>query len=135
MKSIPQNIPVDEFTSPDLKSVTGDTSLNDVICMMDEMEIRHLPVVEDKKLVGIISDRDIMLGLHKSKLSELSAKDVMTEAPYCVSPNTPMSEVALYLSSNKIGSAVVVNENDDYMGIFTSTDALNALVEVLRGDV
>lgn len=127
-----KNLVVDEFTSPDIKSVSPDTKLNDVIQLMEESDIRHLPVVLENKIEGIISERDVLTGIRKQSSELLYAKDIMTKNPYTVSPNTPMEEVAFYLSKNKIGSAVVCNAEDDYIGIFTNTDALNALVEVLR---
>ena len=58
----------------------------------------------------------------------------MQKEPYLVSADTKLSEVAFYMSKNKYGSALVMNPDGD-LGIFTSTDALNALVEVLRGDI
>lgn len=126
---------VDEFTSPDLKAVESSTALAEVVSLMEESDIRHMPVVEEGKIKGIISDRDIMLSLKSTPIDELNACDVMTTDPYIVTPETPMEEVALYLSSNKIGSAVVCSNTEDYIGIFTNTDALNALVEVLRGEM
>ena len=59
----------------------------------------------------------------------------MTPAPYTVLPDTPLDEVVYNMSKQKIGSTIVKSDEDEYIGIFTSTDALNALLEVLRGDV
>ena len=58
----------------------------------------------------------------------------MKKDPYIVDSTTKLSEVAFYMAKHKYGSALV-QEPDGELGIFTSTDALNALVEVLRGDI
>ncbi|MCE3014031.1 MAG: CBS domain-containing protein, partial [Proteobacteria bacterium] len=56
--------------------------------------------------------------------------DIMSTDPLVVRANDPLSEVAYLLSSSKVGSAIVMDENDEIFGIFTTTDALNALVEI-----
>jgi CBS domain-containing protein len=62
------------------------------------------------------------------------AEDFMTAAPYCVPAGTPLEEVAFEMSAHKFGSVLVTDEDGNVSGIFTSIDALNALVEVLRGE-
>ena len=56
----------------------------------------------------------------------------MTADPYTVSIEANLDDVAFEMSRNKYGSAIVMDNNDEVYGIFTSTDALNALIEVLR---
>ncbi|RME17870.1 MAG: CBS domain-containing protein [Bdellovibrio sp.] len=126
-------IPVEEYTTPGVYSVTMEDSLDKVRQMMKDHGFRHVPVVEDKTVVGIISDRDIWMAMCEDHPQ--CAKDVMTPHPYTVTPDTPLEEVAFELSKNKIGCAIVQRPEEDFIGIFTSTDALNALIEVLRGQV
>ena len=95
-----------------------------------------MPVIKGKDVVGILSDRDVkLIETCFEDISSLKVDYVMTPDPYTVSPDTPLEEVVFTMSKEKIGSAIVISETDGYMGIFTSTDALNALLEVLRGDV
>ena len=63
------------------------------------------------------------------------AQDVMSKELLTASPETNLYDVALQMSQQKVGSTLVTDPTTDYMGIFTATDALNALVEVLRGDL
>lgn len=58
----------------------------------------------------------------------------MTRSPYSASIDAPLEEIALELSNRKFGSVLVYDRNDKFYGIFTATDALNALVEILRND-
>ena len=54
----------------------------------------------------------------------------MSLEPLMVYANDKLSDVAFQLSSAKIGSAIVLDEDSKIFGIFTTTDALNALVEI-----
>ena len=85
--------------------------------------------------MGILSERDITTFSQAEYFSSLKAKDVMSTDLMTVAPNTRLYEVALQMSEKKIGSTLVKDESSGELGIFTSTDALNALVEVLRGDL
>ncbi|MDZ4660696.1 MAG: CBS domain-containing protein [Pseudomonadota bacterium] len=129
-----RRIPVDEFTTPTPFTVSANTSMEEVSRVMKDHGIRHVPVISGNVPVGIISDRDLkVLGKFPS-WSTFIAEDVMSTNPYTVSPETNIDEVAYYMSENKIGSALVQDEAGSIVGIFTATDALNALVEVIRGE-
>lgn len=135
MKKIPVEIPVNEFSSPITDTATEEMHIQDVFKLMKDKGYRHLPVQKDNMPVGIISERDIRF-LQSVDLGKsfIKAKDIMSPTPYCVNPNTPLEEVAFEMSQRKIGSALLVNPNGELDGIFTSTDGLNALIEVVRGD-
>jgi acetoin utilization protein AcuB len=126
---------IDEFTSPCENPVAPNTPLTEIVKMLDSESYRHVPVVDGDKPVGIISSRDLkfITRLDVANL-ELSAADFMTEDPFTVVVGTPIQDVALEMSKQKIGSAIVTDQDGKIEGIFTTTDALNALVEVLRGE-
>lgn len=130
-----QNITVDEFTTPSPISVRTNETLESVWAIMQENGIRHVLVSENDQIVGILSERDLTTFSQAEYFKTLQAKDVMSKDLITVTPDAKLFEVALNMSEKKIGSTVVQDENSDYLGIFTSTDALNALVEVLRGDL
>jgi acetoin utilization protein AcuB len=102
--------------------------------IMREHGIRHLPVVADGTLVGILSDRDINLvqTLAHARPEEITVEDAMTSDPYVVSPDAPLNHVARVMQQRRIGSAIVV-DHGGVAGVFTLTDALQALVEALEG--
>jgi acetoin utilization protein AcuB len=128
-----KNIPVDEFTSRAPEVVFPETPYAEICEIMRCQDIRHLPVVEGKKVVGIISDRN--LKLPSDIINHLTAKDIMVKNPYSVALSDSLESVAFEMSKHKIGSAVVNDGNGELAGIFTTTDALNALIEVIRGDL
>lgn len=129
------DIAIDEFTSPTPFTVTTEESVEKVFELMDREGIRHLPVLSNNKPVGIISERDLYMVRLLATEEELTAGKIMTDTPFCVKTGSLIDEVAYEMSKRKIGSALVVNENDELDGIFTSTDGLNALIEVIRGDL
>jgi acetoin utilization protein AcuB len=60
------------------------------------------------------------------------AADIMATDPVAVTAGTPLDEVAYAMSDRKIGSVIVNEDTGEFLGIFTVTDALNALIEISR---
>jgi acetoin utilization protein AcuB len=124
-------IRVDEYTSPVLVKISADKNLDEALEMMQENGVRHLPVEHNSKIVGIVSERDLMAFMGKDWTSMVKIEDIMNINVLSVYGSENLGEVALQLSSQKVGSALVLDEGGDIYGIFTTTDALNALVEIL----
>lgn len=99
--------------------------------LMREHQIRHLPVLEGGKLVGVISDRDIRLleSFRDVQLDEVPVEEATTDDVYAVTPDTPLTEVAQRMAEHKYGSAVVV-EGHTVVGIFTTIDAMRFISEL-----
>ncbi|HEY4175447.1 MAG TPA: CBS domain-containing protein [Kofleriaceae bacterium] len=95
--------------------------------------IRHLPVLEGGKLVGVVSHRDI-LRLERLRHLErhFNVGDAMTSEVYAVDVDRPVDEVAETMAEHKYGSAVVMNAKNEVLGVFTTTDAMQVLADVLR---
>ena len=102
--------------------------------MMDERGIRHLPVQEKDKLVGIVSERDLHHRLPRSlppeEKSRLRARDVMVVDPYVVAFNTPLSEVVAQMALRHIGSAIVTRRGK-LAGILSAMDVCRIFAEYL----
>lgn len=131
----PTSIPVEEFTTPDPVTATEEMGINELRRLMDQHGIRHLPVLRDGRVVGVISDRDVRLvyGLTDLEKNQVCATDIMSPDPLAVTASTPLDKVAYLMSDRKVGSVIVNEEDGPFLGIFTATDALNALVEIARG--
>lgn len=130
-----KQISIDEYTSPCPITVSPNESLDAIQKLMETEGVRHIPVVLSGKPVGIISDRDLKLVGCFEVITPLKAEDVMIPNPFTVSNEDSLEDVVFEMSKQKIGSALILDNSGEVSGIFTSTDALNALVEVLRGDV
>ncbi|MBT4762011.1 MAG: CBS domain-containing protein [Bdellovibrionaceae bacterium] len=130
-----KKVPVDDYSSPIIEAATEEMVVSDIGAFFKNKGYRHMPVIRDGRPVGMISDRDVALLACFSGKEQLTAKEIMVSDPYCVEVGTSLHEVCLEMSNSKIGSALIVDENGKLDSIFTSIDGLNALVEVLRGDI
>lgn len=131
-----ENIPLEEYTTPSPCSVKRGDGIKKVIKLMEENEIRHLPVVDNSGApVGVISDRDLAFVRSFAFKEDMTASDLMSPDPVTAHVNGSLLEAVYSMSSQKIGSIIVTDDHGSVYGIFTNTDALNALIEVLRGDV
>lgn len=128
------NVPVEEFTTPDPITASESMTIDELLRLMEQNGIRHLPVLRGASVVGIISERDARLvsGLTADERHQVCAADIMVANPVTVSAATPLDEVAYLMSDKKVGSVIVNEENGSFMGIFTASDALNALIEIVR---
>ena len=109
-------------------TVGRDQPLSVAEAMLHDHRIRHLPVLEGGRLVGVLSDRDLALvdGLRDVVPGTLTVDDAMTGEVYVVGPDSPLSEVASLMAERALGSAVV-QEDGRVVGVFTTVDALRAL--------
>jgi acetoin utilization protein AcuB len=105
---------------------------------MAEYKIRHLPVIDKGRVIGMLSDRDMKLvsGLEAVDLNDLLVIDACHGAPYIVAPDAPLREVADTMAKKRYGSAIVT-ESGRVVGIFTTVDACGALAALIgtQGDV
>ncbi len=100
--------------------------------LMREHHIRHLPVVSAGRLVGMVTERDLLLveTAQDTTPETLPVAEAMTANPYAVSPDTSLEWVALQMAQRKLGSAVIV-ERGRVVGVLTTVDALLALEDAL----
>jgi len=107
-------------------SIESDQTLNDATAMMAEHDVRHLPVMEQGSLVGVITDSHIQLRRNGGtsspgpKLERVG--DVCDMRAYVVELSTPLDSVLRHMSENHIGCTLVV-KGGRLAGIFTTTDA------------
>jgi len=125
--------PISKYMTTSPRTAEGSVTLAAAAQIMKESGIRHLPVVEGQKLLGIITDRDIRFveSFQDVDPTELTLEEAMTEEPYTVSPDTSLDEVAATMAEQKYGSAVVV-QNEHVVGVFTTVDVCRALSELLN---
>lgn len=127
---------VNDLMTVDPVTVKPDTRLRRIINLMKREGCRQLPVVvDDNKLVGIVTDRDVRLILNsplvlqehdeeKTLMETMVAEGFMTVNPITVTADTPAYKAAEMLSIYKFGALPVV-EGDTLIGIITVTDILD----------
>jgi CBS domain-containing protein len=116
-------------------SIDPEAPVGSARAMMEEHDIRHLPVKHGDSLVGVVSDRDIEHALNPdvagAPQEPLRVKDVMVAEPYVVDLNERLDNVLLRLADQHNGCALVVKQGR-LAGIFTSTDACRVFGQHLR---
>ena len=115
--------------------VDANDNANEMESMMDEHSIRHLPVQEDGKIVGIVSERDLHHRIKRDAPSAekdtILARHVMVSDPYVVSFRAPLSEVVFEMARRRIGS-VIVQRQGKLAGILSAIDVCRILGEYLE---
>lgn len=134
-----QRVPVTEIMTKDLVKLDPTQSLYDAEKLFNKHSIRHIPVVEGDRVVGVISRSDL-LRISFADLNEseetvdsvvydmYSIPQVMTRVPVTVESDTTIKEVAEILSKQSFHSIPVV-EQGKLVGIVTTTDLINYLLE------
>jgi acetoin utilization protein AcuB len=124
---------VEDVMQHPVRTVTPDTSLLDVYRTMEEHAIRHLPILRDGRLIGVITDRDIRYatrpGQHDASHAQTAVEELMTEAPITAGPVDPVEEAARLMRTRKIGCLPVL-DGDELVGIVTVTNLLDAVIRM-----
>ena len=132
---------VGERMSRPVISVTPDLPINDVLAMFRKEHIRRAPVIKDGKLVGIVSERDLLNASPSSVttlsvwelnylISKVTVKNVMAKKVVTVEQDTPIEEAARIMADKKIGGVPVVS-GTNVVGIITETDLFKILLELM----
>ena len=129
-----------EIMSTNLITIAPSTPLATALSLMREHNVRRLPVVEDGRLVGILTDRDVrsLTPSYRSWTSTWEAEtrfrtapasEVMSRPVITVSPETRVEDAASLIVRQKIGGLPVV-ENGRLVGIVTDSDLLRLLIRL-----
>ncbi len=133
---------VRQWMTKQLVTVEADALVAEAWRVMQRRRIRHLPVRDRGKLVGIISDRDVRLafpapaadmgvGERRALWERLRAWQIMSRAVVTVAPDVPMERAARALLRYKIGGLPVMAGGRP-VGIITETDFLRAFVALRK---
>lgn len=132
---------VEKRMKRDPVTLSPDDSFRHAMTLIRQKGVRHLPVVEGNRLVGIVTDRDIRqaspspatsLEIHELHylLEKIKIREIMTKKVYTVAPDTPIEEAARLMLQHRIGGLPVLQDGN-LVGIITETDILTAFVDVM----
>lgn len=132
---------VSKFMTTKLITATPDQTVKDAFLVMRTHRVRHLPVVDGDKLVGIISDRDLRRPNWADALDdwtlyyqiddETTVADAMTRNPESVRTYDPIRKALTKLREERYGALPVLNKKDELVGIISAHDLLGALEQIL----
>jgi acetoin utilization protein AcuB len=132
---------VENWMNPKVITVDADDSMLDATKILKEHNIRHLPVLEKGKLVGIITDRDLKraspsdatsLEAHELLylIANIKVREIMTKNPITVPYNFTIEEAAQILLQARISGMPVVDKQGDVIGTITQTDLFKVLISL-----
>lgn len=132
---------VNEIMHTDVAVLTPQSSLKDVADLMRDRDIRHIPIVEGGRVVGIVSDRDMRLyvaDLFESRgetsveasRKALTIRNIMQSKPVQVDPSADISEVVDLLLEYRIGAVLVSDTQGALRGIVSYEDVLRAYRDI-----
>jgi len=130
---------VSNWMSKDVISVDVNDSMQDAAKLIRKHKIKRLPVMENGKLVGIVTDRDLKrasasdvttLEIHELLflISEIKIRDIMTKDPITIPIDYTIDEAAQVLLEHKLSGAPVVDHEGQIAGVITQTDIFRVLV-------
>ena len=132
---------VSRYMTQKLITCSPDMSVKQAFLLMRAHRVRHIPVVEDEKLVGIISDRDLRRPRWAEELDDWttyyqindahSVSDVMTRNPETVRASDNIREAVTLFREHRYGALPVLNKEEELVGILSAQDLLGALEEIL----
>ncbi len=132
---------VGRWMTPDPQMISPQTSVRAAFFKMRSEGYRHLPVVEDRKLVGMVTDRDLRRpdltdepeGWHEYYHldDDYEVRHVMTSTVESMSPSDSLEQALDLLIERKFGAAPVIDENGSLLGILTTLDLLRAFQSVM----
>ena len=125
-------------------TVDKEATIFDAQELLAKNKIRHLPIIDkDRRLVGIITDRDIRSALpynslmehsgekENERVSKFKVKDIMTKDPISISPAYTIQDALLLIQKSKVGALPVVDDDLKLTGIISVRDLLRAFINVL----
>lgn len=132
---------IKERMSKPVISVPPDMPILDALKLMQREKIRRVPVLKDGKMVGIVSDKDLLnagpsdatsLSVWEMNylMSKIQVRDVMTREVRSVAEDTPIEEAARIMADNKIGGLPVMRDGK-VVGLITETDLFKILLELM----
>ena len=117
---------VAEWMSRPVHTVAPATTVADAVALLRRHRIRHLPVMEGDRVVGVVTDRDL-----RGVALETPVSAIMSRPVVVVSPRTAIDKAARLLFDRRIGCLPAV-EDGQLVGILTQTDAVAALLDLVR---
>ncbi|HEX7670912.1 MAG TPA: CBS domain-containing protein [Polyangiaceae bacterium] len=141
MTKLPQT--VGELMSRDVLTLREDQDLHHLDAAMRLFKFRHMPVTDDRRLVGLITQRDVLrisasslLPSAREQTDHLAktfhVRDVMIRDVKTVNPETALSTAARLLLHEKLGCLPVVDQKNVVVGILTESDFVRFSLQVLE---
>jgi CBS domain-containing protein len=129
---------VEELMTRELVTLKEDDDIVRGDDLLAENDIRHLPVVKEGKLIGLVSHRDLIRAMARHERSPgsppVQVRDIMTRSPETLRPRSSVREAIHKLLDRKFGCVPVVEDGDRLVGLITETDLIRLADRLLDKD-
>ena len=126
---------VEKYMSHTPVTIRDNTVYSKAFNIMQEKDLHHLPVVDEKnEVVGILTRRDLQIAAQHFREAPVEVSDVMHTQVVTISPDEPLLEAARQMIDKRIGGLPVLDDNGKMVGILTETDLLRVLIDLLGKD-
>jgi CBS domain-containing protein len=124
---------VRDVMTKDVRVVRPDTSVKEVVAVMNKFDIGSVVVVQGERPVGIITERDVLKRIVEPCLAPetLTARQVMTSPVVTIDENASVNEAARLMVKKRVKRLLVTRNNDQLVGIITFTDIVAKVPEML----
>ncbi len=113
--------------TPKVVTIKPTATVRQALKMLAELDVRHLPVVDEaQELVGMISERDLLRLRRSTEVLNQPVSDVMSGDVLVVTPVTGVEEIIDLMTEHKIGALPVVDNDSQLVGIVSYVDVLRA---------
>jgi len=122
-------IKIEDWMSKPVRKVTKDVSIRKAIKIMDENNIGALPVVENDKPIGVVTERDILrrvIAKDNINLDDKTVADIMTKNPVTIEHDATILEATRLMSENNFRRLLVV-KNGKIVGMVTAKDVIEVM--------
>lgn len=136
-----KKLTVGDWMTANPVTVEEDATVLEAIHLLEERNIRRLPVMRAGRLVGLVTEQ-MLLGYLPAKATSLDRQELnyllartpvqaaMNPTPHTVTPETPLADAARLLHDRRLDVVLVLDAKGDLVGLLTTTNALEALIEL-----
>lgn len=118
--------------SKDIKTIGPGATLKEAAVLMKNESIGLLPVVEGQRLVGVLTDRDIVVRGLTTGSNDQHVRDIMTHNPVTVKPTDETKTAIKMMADHKIGRLILIDENKRPVGVVSATDIAAADSDAIK---
>ena len=121
------NPPLSACMTPQVTAIKTTTTLKEALDLCSEKRVRHLPVLGNAGLVGMVSDRDLLRAIGKGRRPDIAVKSIMTRELRTIDDHMRISDAAAELLQGPIG-ALAVTHGCEVVGMVSTLDILDHLI-------
>jgi acetoin utilization protein AcuB len=121
---------VESWMIKEVVTIGSNAGIRDALTVMKKHSVRHLPVMEGKDIIGIVTLGDLKQAILASMIEQLKVEDVMVRDPLTITPDTSLEKAARIIYEKQIG-CLLVAEAGSLVGILTVNDILKAFIDIM----